>query len=195
MSLYAALRTRLAPRRRVGFLCSWTFLVLPLLLSMTLFANAPHYLVTFLLLPTLLLLRLRKPDGGTPLPSSQPNTSSAFELGQRLYQSTSTNVVADNSTFAPLPALTTYRTHMMLMTVLAILAVDFPVFPRSLVKCETYGVSLVCFPSWTLDSFVLLFCIDGFGCWIFCFFSGHCFRYTFGQRSTLYSSIVPAQAF
>jgi hypothetical protein len=31
----------------------------------------------------------------------------------------------------------------MLMTVLAILAVDFPVFPRTLAKCETYGVSLV----------------------------------------------------
>ena len=32
---------------------------------------------------------------------------------------------------------------MMLVTVLAILAVDFPVFPRMLAKCETYGVSFV----------------------------------------------------
>jgi hypothetical protein len=32
---------------------------------------------------------------------------------------------------------------MMLVTVLAILAVDFPVFPRELAKCETYGVSFV----------------------------------------------------
>lgn len=42
-----------------------------------------------------------------------------------------------------LSALSTYRAHMMLVTVLAILAVDFPVFPRMLAKCETYGVSFV----------------------------------------------------
>jgi phosphatidylinositol glycan class W len=50
---------------------------------------------------------------------------------------------APTSAVTPLPALTTYRAHMLLMTVLAILAVDFPVFPRSLAKCETFGVSLV----------------------------------------------------
>jgi hypothetical protein len=43
----------------------------------------------------------------------------------------------------PSSALTTCRAHMMLMAVLAILAVDFPVFPRYLVKCETFGASLV----------------------------------------------------
>lgn len=40
------------------------------------------------------------------------------------------------------PPLTTYRAHMLLMTAICILAVDFPVFPRSLVKCETFGVSI-----------------------------------------------------
>ncbi|KAG6842408.1 hypothetical protein C0991_007538 [Blastosporella zonata] len=43
----------------------------------------------------------------------------------------------------PLPAVTIYRAHMMLMTILGILAVDFPVFPRALAKCETFGVSLM----------------------------------------------------
>jgi hypothetical protein len=46
-------------------------------------------------------------------------------------------------TIPRLPAVSTWRAHMMLMTVISILAVDFPVFPRSLVKCETFGVSLV----------------------------------------------------
>lgn len=42
-----------------------------------------------------------------------------------------------------LPFLSVYRAHMMLMTVHAILAVDFPVFPRVLGKCENFGTSLM----------------------------------------------------
>ena len=94
---------------------------------MTVFANHPTVLLVLLLVPTGLLLCLPKPESETFFPSSHPLAS------------TSRNPVQ----IPPLPALTTYRAHMMLMTVLAILAVDFPVFPRSLVKCETFGVSLV----------------------------------------------------
>ena len=42
-----------------------------------------------------------------------------------------------------LSVLSTYQAHMMIVTVLTILAVDFAVFPRSLTKCETYEVSFV----------------------------------------------------
>lgn len=41
----------------------------------------------------------------------------------------------------PQPFLTVYRAHMMLVTIISILAVDFPVFPRSLSKCESWGTS------------------------------------------------------
>lgn len=51
--------------------------------------------------------------------------------------------------FGPVPYLTIYRSHMILMTTIAILAVDFPVFPRRLAKCESFGVSLVCAPLFT----------------------------------------------
>lgn len=42
-----------------------------------------------------------------------------------------------------LPFLTVYRAHMMIMTVHCILAVDFPIFPRVLGKCEDFGTSLM----------------------------------------------------
>ena len=97
---------------------------------MTLFANHPTILFALLSVPTGLLLYSPMPKSGTLIPLRQPAVSST---------STASNQVQ----IPPLPALTTYRAHMMLMTVLSILAVDFPVFPRNLVKCETFGVSLV----------------------------------------------------
>lgn len=39
--------------------------------------------------------------------------------------------------------VTVWRAHMMLMTVISILAVDFPAFPRSFGKTESWGTSLV----------------------------------------------------
>jgi hypothetical protein len=59
------------------------------------------------------------------------------------------------------------------MTVLSILAVDFPVFPRSLAKCETYGVSLVGTPIDLAQRRALTIrqSIDGLRCGIVCIFA------------------------
>lgn len=39
--------------------------------------------------------------------------------------------------------VTIYRAYLMILTTFCILAVDFPVFPRFLAKCETWGTSLM----------------------------------------------------
>ncbi|WFD32067.1 Glucosaminyl phosphatidylinositol (GlcN-PI) nositol acylation protein [Malassezia sp. CBS 17886] len=39
--------------------------------------------------------------------------------------------------------ITVYRTYLMVLTVICILAVDFPVFDRALAKCESWGTSLM----------------------------------------------------
>jgi hypothetical protein len=83
---------------------------------------------------------------------------------------------------------------MILMTVLSILAVDFPVFPRSLAKCETYGVSLVGSPQQfhSTGSLTVWESIDGPGCGIVCIFARNSFRNTYYQVSG--SSVFPTEA-
>lgn len=133
IALYSALRSRLPTNKSLGFPAEWLILVAPLLLAITLFANSPGLLSLILLFPTALLMLVPRRELGIPLPS---NVTSSI-------RGSSSEVQAVKSFISQLPALTTYRSHMLLMTTLSILAVDFPVFPRSLAKCETYGVSLV----------------------------------------------------
>lgn len=107
-------------------------LVFPLLLSMTLYANMPVILSITILILAYFISFFPVQYSGTPLPSQHPMPS-----GPQQFKATGPQI-------SPLPAVTIYRAHMMLLTILCILAVDFPVFPRTLAKCETFGVSLVC---------------------------------------------------
>ncbi|KAH9921820.1 GWT1-domain-containing protein [Fomitopsis serialis] len=145
IALYSALRTRLPPNRSEHFALEMLTLVLPLLLSITLYAKAPVILNIMLLLPTTLLLLIPRRETGIPLPStlqSSPSTS-PYRGRPRTPDPSGGNSPSTSALIPRLPALTTYRAHMLLLTFLAILAVDFRVFPRMLAKCETYGVSLM----------------------------------------------------
>ncbi|TFK52782.1 GWT1-domain-containing protein [Heliocybe sulcata] len=134
IALHSALRTRLSSSNPTSFAVEWLTLVAPLLLSVTLFADTPGVLIFSLLFPSGLLLLIPRRESGTPLPSPL-DTSPKLEFPTA--SSTAPVIIGQ------LPAVSIYRSHMMLMTILSILAVDFPIFPRSLAKCETYGVSLM----------------------------------------------------
>ncbi|KAH9474357.1 GPI-anchored wall transfer protein 1 [Psilocybe cubensis] len=162
VALYAAVQTRSRmAKSSTGFFASWVLLILPMLSSMTVAAEYPRVVWLSIILAgsTGWVLRMPLVERGTPLPSSQKSparrvtpgvggtvdvdvgVSSGRRDGEAGWRSMHEKQRAVR--LPPLPALTTYRAHMMLMTVLAILAVDFPVFPRSLAKCETFGVSLM----------------------------------------------------
>ena len=137
-------------------------LIVPALLSITTFAERPGWLSIFILLPTGLLLCWPLRESGTPLPSRQPPPCPPPPVHG---ENTSP---AQQPQIPPLPALTTYRAYMLVLTYLSILAVDFPIFPRSLAKCETYGVSLVCDALYSCDDQGVDVVLDGSGRGFFC---------------------------
>ena len=79
------------------------------------------------------------------------------------------------------PPLTTYRAHMLLLTAICILAVDFPVFPRTLAKCEAFGVSIVSFHLGDA-CFNSTFLADGSWSWFLCILTGRSLCTTYHQE-------------
>ncbi|KAJ9476259.1 GPI-anchored wall transfer protein 1 [Pseudozyma hubeiensis] len=81
--------------------------------------------------------------GKHPSPSIDHSTSATDEATLHDRRSTKpTDPHIERNLFVrPRPFLTVYRAHMMLVTIISILAVDFPVFPRFLSKCESWGTS------------------------------------------------------
>jgi phosphatidylinositol glycan class W len=134
IALYAACITRKRMTSITStFLVSWSLLVLPLLLSMTAYAYSSTQLSAILVISAIGILFAFKPiDSGMALPNNQAKNGHRTQAPPEHANSVS-----------PLPALSIYRANMMIMTVIAILAVDFRVFPRGLAKCETFGVSLM----------------------------------------------------
>ncbi|CAL1710321.1 unnamed protein product [Somion occarium] len=159
IALHSSLRTRLPPSKPLSFPAEFLVLAVPLLLSVTIAANAPGLLNLVLIVATIgVLLMFPRRESGNVLPLGVSQTSSPNRDGQENGRARDVGVdeeeedvrgmgrdgVALGITHIPLlPALTTYRAHMLLLTAICILAVDFQVFPRELAKCETFGVSLM----------------------------------------------------
>ena len=131
MALWSALQTRQSffkPYSPLAFAVDFLLNVGAILLATTLYADTPILLDILLVAPIPLIYVL--PRLSTVSKKAKPTPRAAKEKEE----------------LDPLPKkpfLTTYRGSMLVITCLAILAVDFKIFPRRFAKVETWGTSLM----------------------------------------------------
>lgn len=121
------------PYNSLAFAVDFLLNVCAVLFAFTIYSSAPVALSLALITPALLLLVLRP----TPETSSNGCTKKA-KPGKA-----ETEPDGPTSKLVSRPFITHYRGTMMILTVVAILAVDFPIFPRRFAKVETWGTSLM----------------------------------------------------
>lgn len=126
-SILQARQAFFQPYAPVAFVLDYFLNVGAILLALTLYAHAPGLLVLLLLAPALLAhalppaARKKKPQ----LPPPAKDNKKALDV------------------VPTKPFLTFFRGSILIITCLAILAVDFRIFPRRFAKVETWGTSLM----------------------------------------------------
>ena len=148
LSFYSSLRVRshllpLSPSL-ASFITQFVLLVAPLLVAVTIAADPSGWdavKVNLLFTGAAVAVYIGTKEHIARSRNSLPHST---KVSTKVDQTDNENKQNASGKIPFLPAVTTWRAHMMLMTSLCILAVDFPVFPRELAKCETFGVSLVC---------------------------------------------------
>ncbi|KAF2430133.1 GPI-anchored wall transfer protein 1 [Tothia fuscella] len=105
-----------------------------ILAAVTIYARSPHLLNAALTIPSLALLLLpRNASSNRRTAARPPSTSSKDDLSSK----------STRDPFPLKPFVTMYRGGMMVITCIAILAVDFKIFPRRFAKVENWGTSLM----------------------------------------------------
>ncbi|KAI1464399.1 GPI-anchored wall transfer protein 1 [Daldinia caldariorum] len=119
------------PYKPLSFVVDFLLNVVAILLAITLYADKPLLLSGLLLVPAIFVYALPpNPAVSKKKPKLPPNAQTQKSQGAL-------------SALSVKPFLTTYRGSMMIITCLAILAVDFRIFPRRFAKVETWGTSLM----------------------------------------------------
>jgi glucosaminylphosphatidylinositol acyltransferase len=135
--LWSALQSRqslFTPYGPASFLADFLLNVGAILFATTAYSSAPVLLNLLLILPAVLASLGPRPSA----PPRNSNVSSAKVSEDVVRSSTAASGALPVRAF-----LTTYRGAMMIITCLAILAVDFRVFPRRFAKVENWGTSLM----------------------------------------------------
>ncbi|KAI1174046.1 GPI-anchored wall transfer protein 1 [Nemania sp. FL0916] len=122
-----------SPYKPLSFLVDLCLNILGPLLAMTLYSHAPLLLCGLFLTPAILIYAL--PPNPVIAKKKKPKLPPAAQA-----QDKSSSVM---NTLSTKPFLTTYRGSLLVLTCLAILAVDFRIFPRRFAKVETWGTSLM----------------------------------------------------
>jgi phosphatidylinositol glycan class W len=137
--LWSVLQSRQSffiPYKPLSFLVDLLLNVLAPLLAITLYSSTPLLLCGLFLLPAIFIYAVPKnPVAVNKKKQKKPKLPPVTQA-----QIKSLSALSALSTK---PFLTTYRGSLLVLTCLAILAVDFRIFPRRFAKVETWGTSLM----------------------------------------------------
>lgn len=111
------------------FFIDYSLLVLPLVLSCTIFSDTLHIILSCIAALSLVLFYIISRRRITSIKAPLHNIWQSF-----------LNAQVGNGT---VPAVTTLRVFLNVLTAISILAVDFPLFPRRYAKTETYGTGVM----------------------------------------------------
>ncbi|KAL4934377.1 putative GPI anchor biosynthesis protein Gwt1 [Aspergillus undulatus] len=129
--LWSVLQSRLSffmPYGPAALITDFLVNVLAILFATTFYSSAPWLLNILLISPAVLILLNSRPRRTTT--KAKPPQTAAPQDGS-------------DASLPIHPFLTIYRAAMMIITCIAILAVDFRVFPRRFAKAENWGTSLM----------------------------------------------------
>ncbi|OLN84396.1 GPI-anchored wall transfer protein 1 [Colletotrichum chlorophyti] len=139
--LWSVLQSRQSffkPYRPLACAVDYLLNVAAILLSTTLYASSPLLLSALLLAPALLVYALPQNLGASRKKPAIPPHAKSRSTG-----AAAGGASAPPSDLPTKPFLTHYRGSMLVITCIAILAVDFRLFPRRFAKVETWGTSLM----------------------------------------------------
>lgn len=111
------------------FFIDYVLLVLPLVLSCTIFSDVLHIVLLCIVALCLVLFYCISTKRNKSIKASLRNICQSF-----------LNAHVGNGT---VPAVTTLRVSLNVLTAVSILGVDFPIFPRRYAKTETYGTGVM----------------------------------------------------